>query len=468
MWSVVGTWPFSLQLTQKAADMLSGGAKALDALEAGVHLVESDPNVDSVGRGGYLNANGELELDAAIMDGDTLKMGCVAGVRGFEHPVSIARKVMEETIHSVLIGAGAEEFARKMGIPEVGNEYMITEAARKAWEDKKKEGHDTIGSVALDVHGSMGVAMSTSGANMKVPGRVGDTPIVGSGFYVESGVGGAAATGLGEDIMRTCLCIRAVEMMRAGMTPQQAADKTILTAHETIKKHGIRPDNMAIVCMNAAGESAASSNHQGFYYSHACEGQEPVLEPVTPVIDNGVYGGGALGFLESENMSEYYEVVDVAGSPRGKLRHCDELPSIGECRPAVAVWVVNSKGEYLISRRSPEIAHGGMWQTTEGGVIAGEDSRTAALREVREELGVEPEAKSGKLWKMYPWPIPGCEGRALYYTWIFRCDADIAQVRLQPGETCDAMWADRETIRAMVRRGEFVPYDYLDQLFAEN
>lgn len=155
MWSVVSTWPFSLQLTQKAAEMLASGERALDALEAGVQLVESDPKVDSVGRGGFLNAKGELELDAAVMDGDSLRMGCVAGVRGFEHPVSIARKVMEETVHSILVGVGAEEFARKMGIPEVGNAYMVTEAARKAWEEKKQEGHDTIGAVALDTFGSI-------------------------------------------------------------------------------------------------------------------------------------------------------------------------------------------------------------------------------------------------------------------------------------------------------------------------
>lgn len=302
MWSVVSTWPFSLQLTEKAAQMLSDGAKALDALEAGVRLVESDPKVDSVGRGGFLNAKGELELDAAMMDGDTLKMGCVAGVRGFEHPVSIARKVMEQTVHSILVGVGAEEFARKMGIPEVGNDYMVTDAARNAWETKKNEGHDTIGAVALDQYGSMGVGMSTSGANMKMPGRVGDTPIIGSGFYVESGVGGAAATGLGEDIMRTCLAFRAVELMRQGRSPKTAAEEVILTAHNTIKGHGIKPDNIAIVCMNAEGECGASCNHRGFYYSHACQGEKPVLEPVEPVIDNGFRGPGALGFLESENM----------------------------------------------------------------------------------------------------------------------------------------------------------------------
>lgn len=302
MWSVVSTWPFSLQLTEKAADMLSDGAKVLDALEAGIHLVESDTSVNTVGRGAYLNANGELELDAAMMDGDTLKMGCVAGVRGFEHPVSIARKVMEETVHSIIVGVGAEEFARKMGIPEVGNEYMITEFSRKAWEEKKKDGHDTVGAVALDSYGSMGVALSTSGANMKVPGRVGDSPIIGSGFYVDSEVGGAAATGLGEDIMRTCLAFRAVELMRQGRSPQEAAEEVILTAHNRIKRHGIEPDNMAIVCMNAAGQTGASCNHQGFYYSHASENQLPVLEEVAPVIDNAQKGAGALGFLESENF----------------------------------------------------------------------------------------------------------------------------------------------------------------------
>jgi len=302
MWSVVATWPFSLQLTERASQMLSNGERVMDALEAGIRLVESDPEVNTVGRGSFLNAKGELELDAAVMDGDSLRMGCVASVRGFEHPVSIARKVMEETPHSILVGQGAEEFARKMGIPEVGNEYMVTEEARKAWEEKRKEGHDTIGAVALDSCGSMGVAMSTSGANMKVPGRVGDSPIIGSGFYVDSEVGGAAATGLGEDIMRTCLAFRCVELMRQGMAPQKAAEEVILTAHNRIKRHGIDTDNIAIVCMNAAGDCGASCNHQGFWYSHAREGEAPVLEEVKPIIDNAVKGAGALGFLESEKF----------------------------------------------------------------------------------------------------------------------------------------------------------------------
>lgn len=298
MWSVVSTWPFSLQTVELAGNMLKDGAKALDALEKGVHLVETDPEVESVGRGGYMNKNGDLELDAAIMDGDTLKMGCVAGVRGYEHPVSIARAVMENTIHSILVGPGAEQFAEQMGIPKADVEYMITEKARKAWEEKKQEGHDTIGAIALDTHGSMAVATSTSGANMKVPGRVGDTPIIGSGFYVESGVGGATATGLGEDIMRTCCSFRCVELMRAGLSPKEAVERVVALAHNTIVKHGGKPDNIAMVCMNAAGEVGAACNHQGFAFTYAYEGCDPVLEEVVPIIDNQIEGYGALGFLK--------------------------------------------------------------------------------------------------------------------------------------------------------------------------
>lgn len=277
MWSVAATWPFSLQASEKAAEILQNGGKALDAAEQGIWLVESDPTVESVGRGGFLNENGELELDAAVMDGDTLRMGVVASVKGFEHPVSIARAVMEHTRHSILVGNGAEEFARKMGIEECGMSYMVTEAARESFEKNFRKGHDTIGVVAIDKDGSMAVATSTSGAAMKTPGRVGDSPIIGSGFYVESGVGGAVATGLGEDIMRTCCSYRCVELMRAGASPQEAAERVALTAHETIIRHGGKPDCIALVCMNAKGEFGGAANHKDFFYTGASEGRAPVV-----------------------------------------------------------------------------------------------------------------------------------------------------------------------------------------------
>lgn len=285
MWGSVATWEFALQGVTAAKEILEKGGKAMDAAEVGVRLVETDPTVESVGRGGFLNANGDLELDGAVMDGTTLKMGAVAGVRGYEHPVSIARAVMERTRHSIIVGLGAEQFAREQGFEEAPREYMVTETAQKTWEEKSGRGHDTIGLVSLDQNGDMAVAMSTSGASMKVPGRVGDTPIVGSGFYVETGVGGAACTGLGEDIMRTCCSFRAVDLMRAGMHPQKAAETVVLTAHQTLLRHGLNPDCIAIVCMNDKGEYGGSANHQGFTYAHAVEGETPSVVQVVPVID---------------------------------------------------------------------------------------------------------------------------------------------------------------------------------------
>lgn len=290
MWSIAATWEFSLQTAQAAAEILGKGGSALDAAEAGVRLVESDPAVESVGRGGFLNANGELELDGAVMDGTTMKMGVVAGVKGFEHPVSIARAVMEHTRHSILVGAGAEAFAREMGITEADRDYLVTEAARRVWQEKNPIGHDTIGAVVLDTHGNMAAATSTSGASMKTPGRVGDSPIIGSGFYVESGVGGATATGWGEDIMRTCCSFRAVELMRSGMHPQQAAETVVRTAHETILRHGGTPDCIALVCVDASGAWGGAANHKGFSYACAREGGTPQVVQVEPIIDKDQEG----------------------------------------------------------------------------------------------------------------------------------------------------------------------------------
>lgn len=285
MWGTIATWSFALQAVEKAAEMLSGGAKAMDAAEEGVKLVETDPSVESVGRGGFLNVNGDLELDGAVMDGSTLKMGAVAGIRGYEHPVSVARAVMERTRHSIIVGTGAEQFARAQGFEEVPREYMVTPEAQRIWEEQTGRGHDTIGQVTLDQRGDMAVAMSTSGASMKLPGRVGDTPIIGSGFYVESGVGGAACTGMGEDIMRTCMSFRAVDLMRAGMHPQKAAETVVLTAHQTLIRCGLTPDCMAIVCMNGQGESGGAANHKGFAYAVASEGEAAKVVEVIPVID---------------------------------------------------------------------------------------------------------------------------------------------------------------------------------------
>ena len=295
MWSTIATWPFSLQAVEKASQILAEGGSAVDAAEQGIHLVESDPLIDSVARGGWLNAKGELELDAAMMNGDNLRIGAVAAVKGFEHPVTIARAVMEKSKHNILVGTGAEEFADKMGIERADMERLILPAARKLYEENLKKleaeqeivGHDTIGLIARDKNGTIVSATSTSGASMKTPGRVGDSPIIGSGFYAMSSAGAAVATGLGEDIMRTCCSFQTVMLMQAGLSPQEAVEKVVLSATEAILKGGHKPDCIALVCMNAEGEVGASCNHQGFTYTCVQEGKEPQVVDVTPVIDIG-------------------------------------------------------------------------------------------------------------------------------------------------------------------------------------
>lgn len=285
MWGLIATWSFSLQTAEKAYEILSKNGSALDAAVEGIKLVESDETVTSVGKGGFLNEKGELELDAAVMDGQTLKSGAVMCVKGFEHPIEIARAVYEKTRHAILVGEGAEAFARKQGIREAGKDALVTEFARAEWEKKAKIGHDTIGAIALDNAGDMFSCVSTSGANMKLPGRVGDSPIIGSGFYCVNGVGGAAATGLGEDIIKTCLSFRCVELMRMGLSPMEAAETAVRTAHETIVKAAGSVDCMAIVCMNQKGEYGAACNHKGFSYAVCTENTPPTVVPVTPVID---------------------------------------------------------------------------------------------------------------------------------------------------------------------------------------
>ena len=289
MWSIIATWAFSLGAVAEGKRVLSSGGSSIDAAEAGIRITESDLSIDCVGAGGFLNRDGELELDAAVMDGDTLRTGAVIGVKNYEHPITIARAVMEKTKHNILAGAGAERFADEIGIESRPMITMITDTAKSVWEKRRSEetpsGHDTIGFLALDPRGSVAAATSTSGMLCKLPGRCGDSPIIGSGFYAESGVGAASATGWGEDIMRTCMSFRMVDMMRAGMDPQKAAETAVITACETMLRHGSRPREMAVICMDASGNTGAACNHKGFACVTAGEGKDPAVTDIEPVID---------------------------------------------------------------------------------------------------------------------------------------------------------------------------------------
>jgi isoaspartyl peptidase/L-asparaginase-like protein (Ntn-hydrolase superfamily) len=291
---------------------------ALDALEEGVRSVENDPNVFSVGSGGYHNLHGECELDAGIMCGKTLATGAVLGLRGFRNPISVARKLMEKTPHTVIAGMGADTFALEQGFVK---DPVFHEKAYERWFDirakcmaegrkyptldactsgrygttgnielddaKKKEisgdedkSHDTIGMLAMDKNGNIAAATSTSGLWLKIPGRIGDTPIIGSGFYADNDSGAAVGTGVGEEIMRGCMSFLATSFLAQGFTAQEAAEKAIAQLHRRLAKirggdHGV--GKMAIVCGDRHGNVGAAANHDEFYMFYAKDNTEPRL-----------------------------------------------------------------------------------------------------------------------------------------------------------------------------------------------
>ena len=227
---VISTWNFGVRANKKAIEVLKAGGTALDAVQQGVMVVESDPTVTSVGYGGLPNAAGVVELDASIMNGNDLECGAVAGLSGFENPVSVARKVMDDTPHVLIVGSGARQFALSKGFQE---RDLLTRQSRTAWQEwrvkqkkrERTEDHDTIGMVAIDRRGQMAAACTTSGLAWKIPGRVGDSPLVGHGLYCDSDVGGAAATGIGEEVVKVCGSYQVVEYMRQGVHTQEAVKK---------------------------------------------------------------------------------------------------------------------------------------------------------------------------------------------------------------------------------------------------
>ncbi len=223
MYGIIATWRMALEGVTRADQMLKDHADAGDAIEAAIRDVEDFEYYKSVGYGGLPNEEMQVELDAAYMDGDTFDIGCVAAIKDFANPVSIARKLSKEPVNNFLVGAGAEKYAHKMGFER---KNMLTERARIHYHNRLKEvqelelkpysGHDTVGMVCLDDNHHMVAATSTSGLFMKRAGRVGDSPISGSGFYVDSEVGGASATGLGEDLMKGCISYEIVRLMKEG------------------------------------------------------------------------------------------------------------------------------------------------------------------------------------------------------------------------------------------------------------
>ena len=266
---VVCTWDFK-NASAKAWEVLNAGGNALDAVEQGVRIEEADVTNETVGKGGRPDRDGNVTLDACIMDKEG-NCGSVVYLQNIAHPISVARKVMEETPHIILAGKGAEQFAYEQGFEK---EDLLTESTRKQYEEWKKESkyetiinvenHDTIGMLAIDEKGDLAGACTTSGMAYKVAGRVGDSPIIGAGLFIDNEVGGATATGVGEEVIRTVGSFLIVELMRQGKSPQEACEEGV---KRIMKKNEGRKDfQIGFLAINKQGETGAYCVHPGFSY----------------------------------------------------------------------------------------------------------------------------------------------------------------------------------------------------------
>lgn len=284
---VVSTWDFGQAANAEAWKTLSAGGWSLDAVEAGVKIPEADPNNQTVGLGGLPDRDGHVTLDACIMDGQG-NCGSVAAMEHIVHAISVARKVMEKTPHVMLVGEGATQFALEQGFPK---EKLLTPASEKAWKEWLKTSHyqpvvnienqqshkqppmpggpgnhDTIGMVAIDAQGRVSGACTTSGMAFKLHGRVGDSPIIGAGLFVDDEVGAATSTGVGEEVIRIVGSHLVVELMRQGRSPQAACEEAV---KRIVQKGPERAKTLQVgfLAINRQGEIGAYALQKGFTYS---------------------------------------------------------------------------------------------------------------------------------------------------------------------------------------------------------
>lgn len=265
MHAVIGTWEMAKDGVSAAAAMLFRGETAEDAVVQAIRMVEDEPAYTSVGYGGLPNREGRVMLDAALMDGRTLRCGAVMSAEGIQNPILAARLLCGRETNSLLAGRGAEQFAVQSGLPM---RDMRTPASLQRWREQvantndsqgSYRGHDTVCVLALDRTGHMVAGTSTSGLFMKEPGRVGDSPIIGSGFYCDERYGAAAATGLGEDIMRGCLSYEIVALMRAGSTAQEACDCALRRLVERKLELGEEKGEISVIALSPEGSYGAAT-----------------------------------------------------------------------------------------------------------------------------------------------------------------------------------------------------------------
>ncbi|MFY0689783.1 MAG: N(4)-(beta-N-acetylglucosaminyl)-L-asparaginase [Cyclobacteriaceae bacterium] len=279
---MISTWDHGHPANEIGWEILQNGGAAIDAVEQGVKVVEADPNSRTVGIGGLPDREGKVTLDACIMKGNG-DCGAVAFLQDIKHPIAVARKVMEETPHIMLVGRGAKKFAIDQGFQE---ENLLTQDSERDWKEWLKESkyqfeanienHDTIGSLSLDGNGLIAGACTTSGAAYKMHGRVGDSPIIGAGLFVDGEVGAACATGTGEAVIRTAGSAMVVEQMRMGKSPRDACTeviKRIARIHQSSK--GLQVGFLAI---NKEGEYVGIALLKGFTYAIATKEGNKIME----------------------------------------------------------------------------------------------------------------------------------------------------------------------------------------------
>jgi N4-(beta-N-acetylglucosaminyl)-L-asparaginase len=291
---VISTWDFGVAANKEAWKTLEKGGRALDAVEAGVRIPEADMNNHTVGRAGYPDRDGKVALDACIMD-EFGNCGSVAAMENIAHPISVARLVMEKTPHVMLVGDGATQFAVEQGFKR---EKLLTPESYTAWkkwlktakyspvlniENKQhrpgsKYNHDTIGMLAIDAKGNISGACTTSGMAFKLHGRVGDSPIIGAGLYVDNEVGGATSTGVGEEVIRNVGSFLVVELMRQGYSPEDACKEAV---SRIIKKkpETAKEIQVGFLAINKKGEYGAYAIQEGFSFAVCDEKQQDLLIP---------------------------------------------------------------------------------------------------------------------------------------------------------------------------------------------
>lgn len=265
MQGIIGTWRMSRQGVGEAFDMLRAGAAAGDAVVHAVISVENNPAYSSVGYGGLPDRDGHVMTDAAYMDGLTLRYGGIMSAEHIANPIRAARFLCGRETNCLLAGRGAEQFAVENGLTQ---RDMRTEASMRRWRDSVHQeslkqdayrGHDTVCVLALDAHGGMVAGTSTSGLFMKAPGRVGDSPVIGSGFYCDARYGAAAATGLGEDIMRGCLSYEVVARMREGVGPREACEGALRALSARKLELGEDAGSISLIALTPDGRFGAAT-----------------------------------------------------------------------------------------------------------------------------------------------------------------------------------------------------------------